>query len=689
MFNFLNSTVLFAAAAALIPLLIHLFSKRRVKVVEFSSLKHLKAMQKRQVRRLKIRQLLLLLLRMLIILVVVLAFARPTTTGGSIGSHASVSAVILLDNSASMNRQVTDGNLFEIAQKRTRQLLATFGESDEVVLISLDKASQDEQVAVFTSSAVADERLQRLQAGYGEAGFESGLDAAVALLEKAANLNKEIYIVSDRQRRSLPDKNLLAETDAHIYLLDLPVEENDNCSITAVDFGGQLLIPGHDFDIMATVKNYGAVDRSDIIASLFLDGHRVAQTDFKVGAGQEATVRFTRNLSRGGFHSGYVELSDDRFPGDNRYYFSFRIPEKFNVLIVDGDGAGRFIGLALVPSMSVNQYWSVKEANPEKLSQVNFSDYDVIILAGAPRLHTSYTNRIKSFVKRGKSLFVTYGGATDIEYFNQEWSEVTGVVFDEPIKENFTRAGYYTFQTFEVDHPVFSIFGFEKDQPPEIKFYTLPKAHITGGAQTLASFSGGRLALVQSTYGKGKVLTFAGPVSPFYGDLTGHAFFVPFVAMIAEYLASDLSSYDLQLFSGEQITRSISMKGSFRTSLELAAPDARTYSIPPEEDKGTLVLWPKPTNLPGVYRISYIGREIDRFAVNLDPAEGDLSEVDVDQFAAALGAPDYHLLGSDRSLAAVISEMRFGKELWHLFLWAAVILLIAEMLLARTAPAEV
>ncbi len=688
MLSFLNSTVLFAAVAALIPLLIHLFSKRRVKIVEFSSLKHLKAMQKRQVRRLKIRQLLLLILRMLIILTVVLAFARPTTTGGSIGSHASVSAVILFDNSASMNRQVADGNLFEIARKRTEQLLATFGESDQVALVPLDKVGQGDQLPVFASPAVANERVQRLRAGYGRTDLESGLDAAVTLLQKAANLNKEIYIISDRQRHSLPGINLLAGTEAQVYLLDLPLEENDNCGITAVDFGGQLLMPGHDFDVTATVKNYGAVDRSDIIASLFLDGNRVAQTDVQGDAGEEMTVRFTRSVSRGGFHSGYVELSDDRFPVDNRYYFSFRIPEMFNVLIIDSDGAGRFIALALVPSSSANQYWSIKQASPEELSQVNLADYDVVILSGVPRMHASYAGRIKSFVKQGRSLFVTYCGATDIQYFNQVWSAVTGVVLDEPIKDDFTRAGYYTFRTFEMNHPIFSVFVFEKDQPPEIKFYTLPKAHLAGDAQTLALFSGGHPALVQFTYGKGKVLTFLGPVSPRYGDLTAHAFFVPFVARIAEYLASDLSSYDLQLFSGDQITRSISMKGSFRTSLDLETPDGRTYSIPPEEDKGTLVLYPKPTDLPGIYRISYIGREIDRFAINLDPAEGDLSSVDVDQFVAALGAPECHLLGSDRNLAAVISEMRFGKELWHLFLWVAVILLVVEMLLSRTAPTE-
>ena len=43
MLSFLNTTVLIAAVAALIPLIIHLFSKRKVKIIEFSSLKHLKA----------------------------------------------------------------------------------------------------------------------------------------------------------------------------------------------------------------------------------------------------------------------------------------------------------------------------------------------------------------------------------------------------------------------------------------------------------------------------------------------------------------------------------------------------------------------------------------------------------------------------------------------------------------------
>ncbi len=426
MLSFLNATVLFAAAAALIPLIIHLFSRRRVKIVEFSSLRHLKSMQRRQVRRLKIRQLLLLLVRMLIILAVVMAFARPTTKTGSVGAHAAVSAVILFDNSASMNRYVTDGNLFEIARQRTRELLETFGQADEVLLIALDRAdgSNGSPVA-FASVAVAEETLEGLSVGVGKADMNSVLDEAVRLMETASNLAREIYLVTDRQRNSMPEMGILADTDASVYLVDLPLEDNGNCAVTSIDFGGQLIQPNQEFDLTAAIRNYGSGGTTEKIASLFLDGSRVAQTDFRVSREAETSVRFSRSISRTGFHSGYVEISDDKFITDNRYYFAFHVPERFNLLIVSDEETAQYISLALVPNQSLSQYWSVKQATPADLSGVDFLDYDVVMMAGAPVLNSSHVNRLKAFVRRGNSMFVSYDAATDIDYFNKvDWPVV-------------------------------------------------------------------------------------------------------------------------------------------------------------------------------------------------------------------------------------------------------------------------
>ncbi len=688
MFNFLNTGVLFAAVAAVIPLIIHLFSKRKVKIIEFSSLKHLKAMQRRQVRRLKIRQLLLLILRMLIILLVVLAFARPTTKGGNIGSHASVSAVVLFDNSASMDRYVTDGNLFDLARKRTEQLLSTFGEADQVTLLPLVSTDASQQEVGFTSAAVTREQLNGLQAQYEEADLQGALEKTVTLLNSAKNLNKEVYIVSDRQRVSLPDSSILGGTDAHIYYLDLPLEAPDNAGIVSVDFGGQLIAPGHDFTLSASVKNYGDADRTDMIASLFLDGTRTAQTDFAVKAHDQAQVKFTRSVTTTGFHSGYVEISDDKFMDDNRYYFSFRIPDRFNLLVIDGDNTGKLLSLALAPSPTLTQYWSVKSVDPNDLTGVDLNQYDAIIVTGAPSLPKTYIDRLKAFTLNGNAIFVTYGGDTDIKYYNENWTPLTGVAYDKGIDPNFSRAGYYSLLSYDVDHPIFSVFASVNKKPPEVKFYTLPDVHLEGKARSLMRFTGDRPALVENSYGRGKVLSFNGPLGPRYSDLTGHAFFVPLISRIAEYLASDLSNYDLRVFCGGSVTRPLSDKVSISSALNLITPDSTSYSLVPEESQGSMVIHISPINEPGIYHVVNQGREIDRIAVNLGPTECDLTSVDTDQFAKAIGAPKMNILGGQADLGSVISQFRYGKELWQLFVWIALILIAIEIMLSRGSTPE-
>jgi hypothetical protein len=686
MFNLLNSTVLLAAAAALIPLIIHLFSRRRMKVVEFSSLRHLKSMQRRQVRRLRLRQLLLLLLRMLIILIVVLAFARPTSRTGALGSHAAVSAAILIDNSASMNRYVTDGNLFDIARTRTEQLLASFGQSDRVALIPIGRPTGGEGVVpALASAATALEKLERVQVGWGAADLETALGVADGILAGSPDLNRELYLVSDRQRNSLPEERVLRQSAAGFYLVDLPLEANGNCGVVAIDFGGQLIQPGHDFEVVATVKNYDSQNEARLIGSLFLDGRRVGQTDLTVAAGEESAVRLSGSVTQSGFHSGYVEISDDKFMPDNRYYFSFRIPERFNLLIIEGDISAKFIALALIPNETLSRYWSVKQATPDNLSGVDFSDYDVIVLAGAPSLGRAYESRLKSAVRQGRALLVSYGRETDIGRFNQVWSEVTGVTFTEPVASAFTRVGYYTFQSVNIEHPIFSVFDFANNRPPEVKFYTLPKLIVRDDVRPLMVFSGDRPALVESSFGRGKVLCFTGPMAPDYSDLSGHAFVVPFVSRLAEYLASDLSAMDLRLFCGDKITRSLALTGSINYPLELLTPDSGRFSLAPEEEQGALIVRPRPVDQAGVYSLTYLGREIDRFAVNPPSAEGDLGAADPDQLYASLGVESGRLLETDRPIDQAIATFRFGREWWQVFLWLAVVIVVVEMLLARGA----
>lgn len=138
--TFLNPLALFGLAAAAIPVLLHLFNLRKLRRVEFSTLAFLKELQRTRIRRLKLRQLLLLILRTLIVIVLVLAFSRPTLKGalaGSMGSHAKISAALIIDDSYSMTLDDEQGELLKQAKQMASATVDLFQEGDEVTLLRL------------------------------------------------------------------------------------------------------------------------------------------------------------------------------------------------------------------------------------------------------------------------------------------------------------------------------------------------------------------------------------------------------------------------------------------------------------------------------------------------------------------------------------------------------------------------
>lgn len=684
MFGFLNSTFLFAAAAALIPLIIHLFSKRKVKTIEFSSVRHLKAMQKRQVKRLKIKQLLLLLLRMLIILMVVIAFARPTTDSDSFGSHASVTGIFIFDNSASMNRSVADGDLFDLAKQRVEKISEIFSDDDELYLLPTASNQQSNLSTKALTPKGFKAALDETDKSSYPSDFESIIEQTKEIVKRSNNIQTEIYLVTDNQASTLSESKFPEDLDAKIIEVGLALEPTDNIGITSVSLGGQLILPGHEFQTAATIKNYSASDKSDLIASLFLDGNRVAQADFSLDASDETEITFSRSVNSTGFHQGYIEISDDKFLADNRYYFSFNIPSQFNVLIIDGDNNGSIIELALTPSAELNKYWSVKKARPDELGGINFWEYDVVILSGAPKLNETYISRLNSYLVRGKSLFIIYAPSSEMDSFNRLYSSLSGVTLTYPAQTEVDRAGYYTLDRVDLSHPIFSAFKFSDNKPPEIKFYTLPKSETSDNAKTIMYFSGNRPALVEHDYNIGKVITLLGPVNPYYSELVTDAFWVPLLSRTTEYLAAGLSSYELNLYCGNSIQRILQVSVNPSEPLELYSPDNTIMNLVPQDNQGNISVSINETAQPGIYRIMQTGRLLDQFALNLSPKEADLTSLDPESFVKSLGLSDFAELEPTQDAASFISEFRFGRELWQIFVWLAVIFLAIEMFLSRS-----
>jgi len=686
MFNFLNSAVLIAVAAALIPLLIHLFSKRKVKVIEFSSLKHLKEMQKRQVRRLKIRQLLLLILRMLIILVAVLAFARPASKGGYVGSHAGVSAAILFDRSASMQREATDGRLFDLAKQSTEDIIGNFDESDELILIPYDKEALFSAGERFFNREIAGSIIQDLQPGFKQGDLEGAYNKAISLLAGSKNLNKELYIVSDRQYNMLGSQADTADFEFSSFIVDLPSETDGNNGVASIDLGGQLIEVGSKFNVSGEIRNYDNFAKSDLLSSLFIDGVRIMQVEFSLDALGKKSVNFEHTVHAPGYHTGWVEISDDDFIADNRRYFTFQIPENFNVLIIDEDNSGRLVQLALTPSAQLARYWSTKIVSPDQLAGIKLNEYDAIVMTGHTEIGTAESSRILQFVDAGGGLLIFPGGAINTEAFNATFGQHVDLKYTKALPSYISGAGYYTLERLDISHPIFSAFDRpETDSLPTLRFFALPEYEDGSANRDLAYFSNGNSALVEAEYGLGKMMCMNAPLGPQYTDLSAHSFFVPFIIRALEYLAGNVGKYESENYVGENIHRSLSGKQVRYGDVVMITPDGQEFNIAGSESEGQLTYICQPINRPGIYQLVNSDKTVDLFPVNIKLSESDLAAASPDQISEALHLKNTKIIKYPEKSESIISTARYGRELWKIFLWAVVLLIAVEMFLAREA----
>ncbi len=696
MLNFLNGAVLVAAAAALLPFLLHLFSKRKVKVVKFSSIVYLKAMQKRQVRAIKIKQILLLIIRTLILLAIVMAFARPATESGFFGSHAAVSAVIVLDNSASMGLSVRDGRLFDIAVRKGTAILAQMEQADEAALIVTSGQSQG-GVDLFGNPVVTGSVLEAVEPTDVRSDLTGAINRAIKLISERKNLNREIYIISDFQASSLFDNESLNDFDGSLYFVELPGDEIDNCSIVAVDAGDQLIEVGTEFDFSVTIKCQseagialdGLNGSEERLVSLYLDDERISQQGYYIGSGESKSLNFRLSISSPGYHDGFFRLSDDDLKSDNDYFFSFYLPENFNILLVGDDAVDtRLFRLALAPDEKLRRHWSVKQVSYGRLGSIRLVDYDAVILSNFSSMPAGEAEmvRLSDYVRRGGGLMVNSGRDADSATFNKYLSEMTGVELASEFPTEIRHGGFYRMSDFDLTHQILSVFdNSSAENQFDFKSYARLKSILRADSSShlLARYSDGSPALVASKFHTGRVIYFGCDISPEISDISMHPFFVPFMVRSCEYLSADFSGDRDNYFAGDAPRRTLRRAFNIRDEFEMIMPDGTSRLLKGGGAGGNDLKLVEcgPLNQTGIYSIRNGGTESDRVAVNIDPAEGDLYRIDLDEFKNRFS--NGVIISGEANMAGFISEKRYGRELWQYFLVAAIFLLALEMLIAR------
>ncbi|MBI2620582.1 MAG: BatA domain-containing protein [Ignavibacteriales bacterium] len=699
--TFLNPLVLLGLFAAAIPLLLHLLSLRKLRTIEFSTLRFIKELQRTRIRRLKLRQILLLILRTLLVILIVLAFSRPTLRGSlppAVSTLAKSSAVVLLDDSYSMTASDEHGEYLKQAREAAAHILGLFYQGDDVSVVPLSEAVS--QSAETTSApphhlATAASIIEGIKPSPVHRKLEDGLRVAARLLSSARNLNKEVYVISDFQAGLMVRTRAGAEAlfDPGVRFFSVPIGRRElrNASVESVDIPGALLETGKPFLLKSVVRNHSTGTIRNHLTSVFLNGTRVAQRGVTVDAGATAEIEFSIVPKTGGHLRGFVELEDDDVQYDNRRYFSLHLPERLRVLLVGDHKDLRYIATALATRQENGSVLRTQQTSYERLTSSLLAGFDVVLLANLRELTAVQAEGLRRFVFEGGGLILFPGRTTTPEAFAplRETLQLPELAAIETLRDGQGSSSFLEFDRAELRHPLFQEMFQEDDaalrnQPAKSlespRIQTHARLIPTERAFSLITIAGGSPFLLEQQLGAGRILLFAVSADLSFSDFPLKGLFVPLLHRSVAYTAQ------------EQIKQASAVSGDEVILTGLPAL-ARATIVTPRRFELPVVLQRRSLRFtesrePGIYEVKTGETVLRTFSVNMHPDESAVLKADEQKVISAferLGvkAGAIRTIDDLSSIRPVILETRHGVELWKQLLLAALIIALLEAVVAR------
>jgi len=113
--------------------------------------------------------------------------------------------------------------------------------------------------------------------------------------------------------------------------------------------------------------------------------------------------------------------------------------------------------------------------------------------------------------------------------------------------------------------------------------------------------------------------------------------------------------------------------------VDLIAPDGTATTISTAAASATI----EDTDVAGIYRLESGGGTVAMAAIGIDRGESSLAAAEVSEIQEWFAGLPVTFIGEGEAVADAVLMARRGRELWRLFLYAALALLAIEMVIAR------
>ena len=702
--TFGNPLFLWGALAALVPLLIHLFDRRRPRPHPFAAISFVLRSQKRTASRLKLKRLILYMLRTLILLAIPLALAKPQWRRDAAiqaAARGPAATAIVLDASLSMRFSQDGKSLFESGRQQARDALKDLLPEEPATVLLCGQHPSPPAAPGFDRG-----RLRTLvddaQPSYGPSDMTRCLELAAHALEESPSGGKRLVVVSDLTsnafRLEVPPPTVNGpkgeKIRPEVVLRDAAhgAKVLPNRAIVDLKVEPATAAGPRAFQFTLTVRNFSPDPVKDLEASLKLGDRVVAKGFLDLAPNGTAQKALTYRFEGSGPISGEVVLSPDSLVEDDRRAFVVNVPKELKALVINGAphavryrDESFFVDAALdAPGSPVRQTVRDVDAGLRE----NFDDFDVVLLLNVAAPSPEEAARLTSFVQKGGGLFISVGDHVDPDAYDQRLKDLlprplrlvkTSASREEPDAE--TKAAKLA-QVMQ-DHPIFAPFtGRAREGLMASRFYQymlLESESGTGankkpgGSEVLATYEDGAPAVAIARRGKGRVLLFTSTVDRDWSDFAIRTSFLPLMQRFCAYLTGSLEERE-EMRARVGDTLSLRPEGQQEVSA-VKSPSGAQVPVQKQPDGSVRA---GPMVEPGLHQaLDASGQPIAAlaFPVVLDPSESDLSRLKAEELSAYFG---------EETMKAAAAEGQAPQvPVWTWLIVAAVVAFFFEGVLLR------
>ena len=696
-----------------IPILVHLFKPRRVRVTLFSSLRWLRLTQHKLSRKIQLHQLLLFLLRAAFVALIVLALARPVYKPP--GVRSSSERFVVLDISRSMGAQPeTRPGPFELA-KQVAARLTTGGLGDDRTTILL-AASTARALGPLTR---APEHylgpLREAQVTDADTRLTSALPLINSMLtQRRQQADAEVFFITDNHRK------IWAAND----ILEFQKDMTNSVRVRMIDVGSGGV--ANAWIAGARLQQHNDRGRRILLVQLGASGASSQSRTLRL-TGLQGAIDLTRTVTIEPNVSQLVQLElpsvreardgivrmtlepEDALASDDEYHVDLTQRLGLRILIIEGKVTeveqlrpAFHLDTALQAiSASREHAFEIIRRNASETRMEDIREASIIFMVDVPELRVDLVPLLKEKIMAGTGLGLFLGPEISMEFYNTNMFDplkpedsllpfqVNGPFFD---KEQVARL--VALSQFRWNHkvlaglhdPVLGDLG-------EVKVSSFQDIKLVEGASAdiLATYvlSGAMTsersvipAIVDRPYGAGRILVFNMTANDRWGDLPRRKSFVPLVDRVLEYLAD--SGERLVFEVGEPVTLSL-LPIDPSDVVEVVGP-GEIRMRPEQRDAGTRtllrvgLLW-----RAGVYQVLRNGEPEFSFVLHPGQADSDLRPTEPDVLNRLWAESDFETISHDAAIKGNAKEKRRNLAHWVVAL-CALLLLIEMYLVHRLCP---